>query len=1849
VNTTPSTTPIAIKFSDGAATPTIVDPTSPVTNNVAGIDATRPGAPPAVTIAPLSNGKLAVNFSQPLGNDIASNGYFVQEATATATRTVQASSDGSTAFHLLGTWTDPTGLLYRSFSLDPTSGFSTGSVVNATVWAVDQNGNVGDARNSSGSVTLSTAPFGLTLTTGPSVVRPSWLSTVSGTWTSSGGAPPAVRVVLTQGSTVTSADATITGTGTSGTWSSTFLSGASILDGPATLQAFVYNNDPSTHIADANTWSFTVDGSPPVIAADTQLSGEAPSMQAGTVGQMGNVTFQMDATDAGTGLGWLNVTVVDPSGAHGPVSYACLGQPTPGGPVGVDAGGCKVAGTNAALPNGGTSAYVVNVNFTLPDSVGVGNYTVKVTAADKLGNEVTPPVTLGALRVAPRLVVLNSPDLQTPFFANASGGLSVYGYAAYQLPASDNTPSLQAQDLNQPHCDANNVCAVTNVTFYARARPSPTATTFPALGSAGAPQIWVTRSVISPAPITFNGSQLDWLSYYNYSPPAISMCAGSGAGTLNGSCVPRMDPSTMQVLAVAYISTPNGVITYPSDANTPGDPLPWMNVLQPTSLSALNVVYPPPYTVFMDVNESVVLNNQPWTPLQFNISLAQGDLTSPALNYQIYSLDKNAVVSSGSNNPVLFGGVVGSRESQDISNFVATKCTTGTFCWNLSNYGPSGIVPFDDGAYLLNLSITGNGNPHALSFPFFVQSQQPTLTFPTDPAVQKEVFTGGYVRSAFNLTFVLKPGYANVSSPAQQITLNLTLNGANGVLTNGTNGYTYWLNNTSFDPSSSLVWGNLSIVLPASATNGGTLNMSVTTDSYLTGGKGNITGGQANHAWASSMWLANASQLLNFQVDRLAPSILVDTKATVDSGNNTNGTLYVNGTAPDGGSATKSVFVRIVDLNASTVFDPTANNGYGAFVPAAMDSLPDLWVSSDVTNVTSSNLSLSLAGDAVKDVTFDPAHATWSINTSSTARPLYDAITGAPKPGHLPPIGFDRTHWYQIDAYAIDNLNNSGRSSIRSTVVSFDGTPPIVAAALAPVAGTGSQIGWHGTHDNQGHGGYGNFTVTVSDNECVARVVMNGTTPSGKQVPPGEFLPVLTPGSENVCPAVPPAFADSWYLNVSQVGNVTDELGTYTYWIDAYDAAGNKFTDTAHTVTVTVVDTQPAVVVQANVYPQVIQPGTRSTVTALVFENNKILYPHGVRATLQRLTPTLQIDPTFVDANGNPFQGDLVPNTDAPADAPPGQGPADPINGNGTGSWVASSDIQLNVTDLTEGFYRWLITVQDTVPSNCIPQCQGGAAYFRVSNDSPPAVSLDAPVGTSVVNATPTFLWRVLDKSITPGQITLQVGDVNGSLATVTPKLTALPPVGSTPAGYQVSWSPNLTGRSNYSVQLVANTGSLVGEAWSNFTVDANPPTLTANVTGTIALDGVTYAAPSTRVALVASDNETSVSAITYAVNGGTPVAYTTPVTPTGPDGAWELDATALDAAGNAATTSVTLTLDATKPLISLASPPGDALLVTVSDAGSGVDPTSVTVHYAYGSNLTFQTAKMTKAVGNSYSITLPGNATQDGLRFWFDAKDRVGNDGTLNSTVNPIVVLKNAPPPNEPPTVRIVAPANGSQQTGAVELAYVATDPEGQPLSVTIALREPTGPGSVLVQNGDNTGTLRVDLSGKAAGAYTLVVTVTDGTTPAQDSVTFNVAVPLPPLQCIDCPTASTQPANAPVNFTVGLNPVGTTVDHATYSVKRNGVEVANGTLAPGTGNAWTFSYTPTQPGTYQVYVKETDANGHESGQQSVGTFTVAGATTDNGGNGGAGIPAHLTVLLVLAVATIAVAGYGALVRWKK
>ena len=1111
---------------------------------------------------------------------------------------------------------------------------------------------------------------------------------------------------------------------------------------------------------------------------------------------------------------------------------------------------------------------------------------------------------------------------------------------------------------------------------------------------------------------------------------------------------------------------------------------------------------------------------------------------------------------------------------------------------------------------------------------FTILASKPTVTVDASqpsPTLLPAPGNKWMVLPTFDMKFTVNHGGANLTELSQIQYSLLRASppaGEPGTVANGQFGFSVQtLAESALDPESTTTQFTARVTLPASAANNNTFRLNITANLDV-----------------FPFTIGNASGFVDLVVDKQVPTaslFVAATESTVlaPSGgvnspprNKEPPTPAFVGTAEDFGAGVSFVEVRIIDLTEGKTVQLTTGGGV---MQPIMDG--NFWY-----NNTGPFVTLTPIGNSKWE---------WTVPLSPFY--IHNAQGGA---GVI-----NLSHTYRVDVRVRDALGQSPATH-HSTTVDFDAAPPFLSykTQLQPTSTSSGiwvqdnrrSINWHGEGDSL------RLTVNVTDNHCIKAVRLVGVSEKNPGVvlkanmTPYQRLPIgsatwsgtLIGESERsrVCPSQSGAGEKIEYrIDLGQaVDNatgkrLTDDVGNWTYWFEAIDWAGQvSEVEASHRLLkIEVLDKSPAIVRGVTFDPAIGQAGGRTLIRADVFDN-------------------LAVDRVTIEArNGTTLT--LLASANMTREN---------TTDDGVGIWRADTTedlgLELHVGDVLFNITAYDVNWNRTIDPTCPAVCPRALPLYIVRDDGAPAVVLESPLAGSTVGASPTLKFRALHKALEIGQISVRAttdGDEANLTAVPTSALnfTELKSANGTRQGWSVSYTPtNLSDNTTLIVNISATIASLVDAKQFNFTVDSLPPTVTANVTGTQVIANKTWATRATRISLAAEDT-VSQATIRYSANGGAEQTYAGEITPGGQDGEWKLEYWATDAAGNVAPReSLTLNLDLTGPRITVAKH-GDEVLLSVTDAGVGLNESTVTVHYRYGAASAFTPKKLDKLTGNSFGTTLPGNATLDGLSYYFTAEDLLGNTGSNFSAAQPYTIRReNATPENLPPTIRITAPSPGTTVRSSVELRWLAEDPEEAPLTISIALRDPA-PGRVLSAAGENSGSYVINTTGFPAGAYTVVVTASDGEHSESTQVTFNVESG-EVIQPRNVPPASV-PANTQVSVAVAVSPVGKTVATASYRLVRDGQLVTSGQLTPQAG-LYGASFTPQTPGNYSVIVEVLYTDGTTEPAKQVAAFRVPGTVTPPGeGESRGTFPVSLMALVAIAVLTVALAGYGAFGRWKK
>ena len=260
-----------------------------------------------------------------------------------------------------------------------------------------------------------------------------------------------------------------------------------------------------------------------------------------------------------------------------------------------------------------------------------------------------------------------------------------------------------------------------------------------------------------------------------------------------------------------------------------------------------------------------------------------------------------------------------------------------------------------------------------------------------------------------------------------------------------------------------------------------------------------------------------------------------------------------------------------------------------------------------------------------------------------------------------------------------------------------------------------------------------------------------------------------------------------------------------------------------------------------------------------------------------------------------------------------------------------------------------------------------------------------------------------------------------------------------------------------------------------SFTIDTTAPSVTISSPAANAILG----ANTVQLTWSAFDATASVQRIEVVIDGGAPIflgAGTSTYTASGlADGIHTFLVRALDFAGNAASASVSVTVDTTAPTVAIASPAPSAMLAsssivvtwTSADATAGIDHFEVSVD---GGSPSTQPASST-----SYTIS---NLNDGSHTIRLTAVDRGGHsvDSTITVTVD-----------TTDPSVSIVSPASGATITSSsVNVVWTAGDATSQVDYIDVSVDR--GTPQTLSATATN-----LALSGLSDGEHTVTITVVD------------------------------------------------------------------------------------------------------------------------------------------------------------
>ena len=502
--------------------------------------------------------------------------------------------------------------------------------------------------------------------------------------------------------------------------------------------------------------------------------------------------------------------------------------------------------------------------------------------------------------------------------------------------------------------------------------------------------------------------------------------------------------------------------------------------------------------------------------------------------------------------------------------------------------------------------------------------------------------------------------------------------------------------------------------------------------------------------------------------------------------------------------------------------------------------------------------------------------------------------------------------------------------------------------------------------------------------------------------------------------------------------------------------------------------------------------------------------------------------------------------------------------------WPNQGAIQTQFASVTGGARGFAASGTDL--TKYVWEQLGNTSPYGGSGDTtPPTVSITAPANGATVSGTTSVTASASD-NVGVSKVEFYV---DGAL-----KATAA----SSP--YSYSW--DTTGAANGSHTVTAKAYDAAGNnasASATVTVsnaDTTPPTVSVSTPA----NGSTVSG-TVSVQATASDN-VGVSTVEFLVDGAlrssdasSPYSYSWDTTGAS-NGSHTVAARARDAAGNTATSSVTVTVsnsvpDTTPPSVSITSPvDGSTVSATVSVAASASDNVGVSKVEFYVDGA-LKGTDTTSPYGYSWDTTAAGNGSHT---LTAKAYDAAGNTASASATVT----VSNAD--TTPPTVSLTNPANGATVAGTVSVAASASD------NVGVAKVEFYVDGALKGTDTTSPYGYSWDTTGSSNGSHTVLAKAYDAagnTTSASATVTVSNADTTPPTVSVTSPADGSTVSGSVTVSAMASDNVG--VSRVEFYV--------DGTLK-GTASSSPYAYvwdtTAGADGTHTVLAKAYDAAGNSA-----------------------------------------------------
>ncbi len=687
-------------------------------------------------------------------------------------------------------------------------------------------------------------------------------------------------------------------------------------------------------------------------------------------------------------------------------------------------------------------------------------------------------------------------------------------------------------------------------------------------------------------------------------------------------------------------------------------------------------------------------------------------------------------------------------------------------------------------------------------------------------------------------------------------------------------------------------------------------------------------------------------------------------------------------------------------------------------------------------------------------------------------------------------------------------------AGVLTTLYSFGGTPGATRPAAPLLRGTDG--GYYSTTSTGGTSNFGlifRLVVVATPNANNATASVKFNTPTS----------VTLSGSDTNSPAQTLSYAIVTNPSHGTLGTLNTSTGAVTYTPTsgyqgsdsfAFTTSNSAATSNPATVTLTVAAGTPtanaqSVSVSFRTATSITLTGSDPDVPALALTYTVVTQPS--HSTLSGTAPNLTYTPTngyhgsdsftFTVSNGSQTSSSATVSLTVATGTPTAnaQSVGVPHNSNGTAMTLTGSDPDLPALALTyalpggtttaHGKLGGLNASAGAVTYTPTSGYQGSDSFtFTASNgtntSTAATVTLSVASGVPVANA-----QSVSVTHDTARTVTLNATDTETPATTLTYAIGTGPAhgtLGSLNAGTGVvTYTPTTGFHGSDSFTFTAGNGTNTSAAAAvTLTVATGTPTATAQSASTAANTAVA-------ITLSATDNDSPALTLTYnaaspghgTLSGSAPSLTYTPTA--GYAGSDSFTFTASNGANTSAAATVNVSVTGTAPAITSASTKvftvGSANTFTV--VASGMPAPTLSESGALPSGITFAN----NGGGVATLSGTPGAGSSASNALTFTAHNAVSPDATQNFTL-----VINHPPVAGAATMN--ATQNAATSVPVANLLSFASDPDGDPISITSVGASSAQGGTVTLSAAGSTGTITYTPPGNFTGTDTFTDVLSDG-----------------------------------------------------------------------------------------------------------------------------------------------------------